>query len=66
MLAPCASEDIIDADINENGLITATAEHWYQVSGKHPWTDETMQRTSPKQIPPRKLDLPNHKTPQAS
>lgn len=38
------SDDILKAGIANNGRISATAEHWYQISGGHAWTDATMQR----------------------
>ncbi|UNI23789.1 hypothetical protein JDV02_009587 [Purpureocillium takamizusanense] len=37
------SKEILDANFNKNGRISTTAEHWYQISGDHPWTDHTMQ-----------------------
>ncbi|GJN72545.1 hypothetical protein PLICBS_006618 [Purpureocillium lilacinum] len=36
-------KEILNANINKNGRISTTAEHWYQISGVHPWTDHTMQ-----------------------
>ncbi|KAJ3495381.1 hypothetical protein NLG97_g3435 [Lecanicillium saksenae] len=36
-------DDVLRAGIDKNGLISTTAEHWYQISGKHEWTDATMQ-----------------------
>ncbi|KAK8090139.1 hypothetical protein PG997_005100 [Apiospora hydei] len=35
--------DVLKAGINENKLSNSAADHYYQIAGKHDWTDEEMQ-----------------------
>lgn len=35
--------DVLNAGINKNKLSNSAADHYYQISGKHDWTDDEMQ-----------------------
>ncbi|KAK8124773.1 glycoside hydrolase family 79 protein [Apiospora kogelbergensis] len=36
--------DVLNAGINKNKLSNSAADHYYQISGKHDWTDDEMQK----------------------
>ncbi|KAK8048509.1 Glycoside hydrolase family 79 protein [Apiospora phragmitis] len=36
-------DDVLHAGINDNKLSNSAADHYYQISGKHDWTDDEMQ-----------------------